>query len=104
MIQSCQSKFVTYFIICIQRLFFVLVLKCILFKKTVHGQAYWCIKVQCVRLIYISFFNITNTSHRQHIICMMDRPDVVEREMFSTEFSTGTTLLNERQTLAFLLY
>lgn len=62
---------------------------------------YWCRKVQCVRLIYISFYNITNTSLTQHIICIMARPDVVEREMFLTEFSTGTTLLNERQTLAF---
>ncbi len=46
------------------------------------------------------FFYVTNT-FLGHIICMIDRPDVVECEMFSAEFSTGTILWNERQTLAF---
>ncbi len=49
---------------------------------------------------FIVLFYVTNT-FLGHIICMMDRPDVVEREMFSAEFSTGTILWNEMQTLAF---
>jgi len=83
-----QTQFVTF---AFKDCFFALVL------GTTRAEAYWCNQVQCVRLIYIYFFNITLFLH--NIICIMAKADVVERE---TEFSTGTALLNERQTLAFL--